>query len=274
MGVSEYAHTIIQGIPFQTNSLAFDSSRISDLQVKYQVEESAYLTKLKKGYPLSFLKDDMSDMDVVLAVLNWTHTRWKHNGMNSPSKNDAITILKEAEEGQRFPCFAYAIVLRDQLNALGYHARTVYLKTEDAAHRKSSPGHVATEVYLNDLNKWIFLDGQFNVMPTLDGVPLNAVEFQDAINNNFDEFELTTLSEEEISKKRYINFIYDYLFYLDTSLDNRYGAETTYTLDGKESMMLVPLEAEPLTHVGYWDLKVEDYCIYTNSVADFYASPE
>ncbi len=270
---STYAHTIIQGIAFQSNQLNFDISRNSDINIKYQTEKSEYLEELKKKFPLEFIDSKMNDTEVVLAVLNWTNSRWKHNGNNSPSKNDAITILNEAEEGQQFPCFAYAIVLRDQLNALGYKARTVYLKTEDAEHRKSSPGHVATEVYLEDLQKWSFVDGQFNLMPTLNGVPLNVVEFQNAISNHYDQFELQSLSAEKTTKKSYVNFVYDYLYYFDTSLDNRYEEEKSYKIDGKSSIMLVPMGANNLTHIDFWNMGI-NYCIYTNSLKDFYAKPK
>ncbi|MEL6135728.1 MAG: transglutaminase domain-containing protein, partial [Bacteroidota bacterium] len=198
--------------------------------------------------------------------------RWKHNGNNSPSKNDAITILNEAKEGQRFPCFAYAIVLRDQLNALGYRARTVYLKTQDAASRKSSPGHVATEVYLKDLQKWVFVDGQFNVMPFLNGKSLNAVELQDAISHHYGEFELRSASSQTTTKKRYVTFVYDYLYYFDTLFDNRYEKDEWYLVDGKSSLMLVPSEAQNLTHINFWDTDV-NYCVYTHSIEDFYAKP-
>jgi len=267
-----YAHTIIQGIAFQPNQIKHDHIDSSEIIKKFQIEPSDYLEELKSKFPLNFIDDKMTDMEVTLAVLNWTNSRWKHNGNNSPSKNDAITILNEAEKGNQFPCFAYAIVLRDQLNALGYKARTVYLKTKDAEHRKGAPGHVATETYLNDLQKWVFIDGQFNVMPTLKGVPLNGVEFQNAISNHYDEFELQSLSNEKPSKEFYVNFVYDYLFYFDTALDNRYETDKRYKLNGKRSMMLVPLGAKNLTHIDFWNMDV-NYCIYTNSLKDFYSKP-
>ncbi|MEL6135706.1 MAG: transglutaminase domain-containing protein, partial [Bacteroidota bacterium] len=112
MGKETYAHTVIEGVPFNSNQLNFGNSQNVDFEFKYQTGESAYLEDLKRTFPLEFVDGNMDDTDIVLAVLNWTHTRWKHNGNNSPSKNDAITILNEAKEGQRFPCFAYAIVLR------------------------------------------------------------------------------------------------------------------------------------------------------------------
>ncbi|MCH2195103.1 transglutaminase domain-containing protein [Kordia sp.] len=267
------AHTIITGVPFKTMLVDYNKAEDSDIEIKYQDGESKYLESLKKAYPVE-MSDAMSDKEKVLHVLNWTNSRWKHNGNNSPRKNDAISILQEAEEGGQFPCFAYAIVLRDQLNALGFKARTVYLKTADAKTRKSSPGHVATEVFLNDLQKWVFIDGQFNVMPSLNGVPLNAIEFQKAIGANFDTFKLESLASEEakVSKTSYVNFVYDYLYYIETTLDNRYEREERFMIDGKASLMLVPSGAANLDHIDFWDMDVH-YCKYTTSSEIFYAKP-
>ena len=125
---------------------------------------------------------------------------------------------------------------------------------------------------LNDLQKWVLVDGQFNVMPFLNDVPLNSVEFQNAIGNHYDEFELLSLSSEKTTKKNYFNFIYDYLYYFDTTLDNRYEKSKKHMIDGKRSIMLVPLGAENLTHIDFWNMDV-DYCVYTNSISDFYAKP-
>ncbi|AXG71429.1 hypothetical protein KORDIASMS9_03686 [Kordia sp. SMS9] len=267
------AHTIITGIPFKTEAISHTNTDESTIKIKYQRGKSDYLENLKKAYPLT-LSNASNDTEKVLQVLHWTNNRWKHSGNNSPKKNDAISILQEAEAGGRFPCFAYAIVLRDQLNALGFKARTVYLKTADAKTRKNPPGHVATEVYLNDLQKWVFIDGQFDVMPSLDGVPLNAVEFQHAISTNFDKFELLSLAAEKTktSKIGYVNFVNDYLFYLDTTLDNRYHPDSRHLVDGKASLMLVPSGAENLDHINFWEMDV-NYCKYTTSANTFYAKP-
>lgn len=271
---SLYAHTVIHGVDFVGESISHDTiSRSDELNIKHQDRKNKYLTSLKEAYPLDFITSKMSDQETALAVMNWTRQKWEHDGNNSPSKNDAITILDEVEEGARFPCFAYAIVIRDQLNALGYKARTIYLKTKDAALRQSPPGHVATEVYLDDLRKWVLLDGQFNVMPTLNGQPLNAVEFQNAIANRYNDFELQTLQTEPVSKRSYVSFVYDYLYYLDTSLDNRYHLDEKHLVDGKRSIMLVPSGAKQLSHIKFWDMEV-DYCVYTNSLADFYKAPK
>lgn len=270
---SLYAHTIIEGISFKSMELEFSNEPYNDkLKILYQNEESSYLESLKEEYPLKeMVKGVEKDFEKILLILNWTNSRWKHNGNNSPKKNDAISILKEAEEGSEFPCFAYAIVLRDQLNALGFKARTIYLKTKDAQYRKSPPGHVATEVYLNDLKKWVFLDGQYNLGPILNDVPLNAVEFQNAIHTNYNELILMS-KNTIISKRNYIEFVNDYLFYFDTTLDNRYNNVKRKIIEDKRSIMLVPLGEENLSRINFWNMTI-DYCVYTNSINDFYRSP-
>jgi len=260
-------------IYFDSNNVNYDEMNKNDkIKIAYQNEISPYLNKLKEKYPLNTVYSEKdSDKEKVLKVLNWTNNRWEHNGRNSPKNNDAISILKEAEEGGQFPCFAFAIVLRDQLNAIGFRARTVYLKTENAQKSKYPPGHVATEVFLNDIQKWAFIDGQFNVMPVLDDKPINATEFQKAITLKSDELKLLSL-KSIVKEGEYYSFVYPYLFYLDTTLDNRYEFETPFLVNKKSSLMLVPNRAKNLTRINFWNMDI-DNCIYTNSTLDFYAKP-
>ncbi len=274
MGDAAPAHTIIVAKPFAWDKVTYgQTAKRNDLQLHYEKSNTAYFDELRKKYPVAqLIKKDRNDMQKVLTILNWTHNQWKHDGGNAPKANDAISILNEAKAGGRFPCFAYAIVLRDQLIAQGYKARVLYLKTKDAETRKGSPGHVATEVYLNDLKKWAFIDGQFNIMPTLNGKPLNAVEFQQALSNNYNLVAFT--SRGKVSKREYTDFVYDYLYYLDTALDSRQiPAAESYKLEGKRSLMLVPVGAPNLSKIPFWDMKV-DYCVYTHSLKDFYAEPK
>jgi len=271
---SSYAHTIVQGVPFIPQEITYSTDNSNqEISIFYRDnKQNSYLEELKTKYPLNTLIENAkSDAEKILIVLNWTNHQWKHNGNNSPKKNDAISILDEAKEGGQFPCFAYAIVLRDQLNAIGYNARTIYLKTKNAQTSKKSPGHVATEVYLNDLKKWVFIDGQFNVMPFLDGIPLNAIELQKAISDDYAG--LNIVSKDVVSKRNYVNFVYDYLYYLDTSLGKAHNkAKKIASSNNKRSLMLVPLGAKELSRIDFWNMDV-DYCIYTTSSLDFYAAP-
>jgi hypothetical protein len=234
-------------------------------------KEKSYLDSLRVKYPIGF-KSAKNQLYKVLTILNWTRSQWEHRGDVSPKRNDAISILDEVKAGGRFPCFAYGYVLASQLKVSGFKSRVIYLKTSDIATSMKGGGHVATEVYIDEWEKWVFVDAQFNAMPVLNNVPLNAVELQNAIRTDFDKLEFRSLGT--VDKMAYINFVQPYLFYFDCSFDQREDViATRNTVDGKRSLMLVPLGAENPTSMMVWDAKV-DYCVYTNSINDFYAKPE
>jgi hypothetical protein len=236
---------------------------------------NSYLRQIRTEYALSKLIENKSDdLQKVLAVLNWTHNQWKHNGSNEPSKYDALTILKEVKEGKKFRCVEYGIVSTAALQSINYKARVVSLMTKEVETTKSSAGHVLTEVWMPQFNKWVLLDGQFNLIPVLDSIPLSAVEFQQALAEN-KSYTLIDINGE-VSKKRrknYLSFIFDYLYYLNISFDNRnVPSKEIITYQGKSRLMLVPLGAKNPT---VFQIKYPlDYLIYTNSLKDFYQIPK
>ena len=75
----------------------------------------------------------------------------------------------------------YAIVTAACARACGFPSRVLALKREDVETAESSAGHVVAEVWLDQFGKWVFVDPQFDVVPELEGIPLNAVEFQEAL---------------------------------------------------------------------------------------------
>ena len=228
-----------------------------------------YLDRLRRKHGLLRLtREAKKDFQRVLLVLHWVHSQWRHSGNEEPKKNDALSILEEAKQGKNFRCVEYGIVAAGCLNSIGLKTRRIALKTRDVETRESGAGHVAAESFLNDLKKWIFLDPQWDIVPMLAGVPLNAVEFQKAIAKNCRDLEIESLSKAD--KVSYIDWIYPYLYYMDVSFDNR--AMIRKTKPGQKSkLMLVPIGAkEPKLFQRKFKI---DYCHYTSSLADFYSVP-
>lgn len=252
--------------------LQFDTiSKNNDLEFWYeQNNNNEYLNLLRSYYPIdSLVKDAKTDAEKVQSILHWVHNLWKHDGNNEPRKRDAISILEEAKEGKNFRCVEYSVVASACLNAIGLKTRTLGLMTKDVETRKSGAGHVVSEVFLNDLNKWVFIDPQWDVMPSINDTPLNAVELQQAISSNFDELDIQS---SKISKKRYTDWIFPYLYYFNFSFDNREGEKIERnTIEGKSHLMLVPVGAN-IPNVFQRNYKI-DYALYTSSLNDFYAPP-
>lgn len=270
---TSYALTVVKAVRPNYKTLSFDTLLKNDT-FKFTYEQNdtnAYLDLLRSKYPIdSLVSDAKNDTEKAQRIVYWVHSQWQHNGSNNPKKNDAVSILEEAKEGKNFRCVEYGIVSTACLNAAGLKARVLALKSKDVETRQYGAGHVLLEVYLNDLQKWALADGQWDAMPVLNGIPLNAVEFQQAIAENYNEIEIKTSSGT--SKRFYINWIYPYLHYFDISFDNREGANLDkMKIDGKKCLMLVPPgEKNP---VLFQITKKIDYCLYTNSLKDFYAPP-
>lgn len=246
-------------------------------QIRFIYSDSAdntFLRQLRNDYGLQdLISVCKNDLERVFKVMKWTSSQWNHSGNNTPSKNDAITILKEAKEGSRFRCVEYAIVLSSALNSIGIKSRVLALKTKMVETTEYGAGHVLTEVYLREYEKWIMADPQFNLVPFYENTPLNAVEFQNCIASG-KEIKLYNLDGpvNKISELLYKQFIPKYLYYFDISFDNRQGLDSEkLKIDGKSKLMLVPIGSK--NPVIFQIIEKIDNCIYTNSIADFYIKP-
>ncbi|WP_432713791.1 hypothetical protein, partial [Pedobacter sp.] len=63
-----------------------------DLKIYYEDTKNLYFDTLRLKYPIDeVIKNDQSDQEKVLSILNWTHHQWKHDGGNSPKGTDAIS---------------------------------------------------------------------------------------------------------------------------------------------------------------------------------------
>jgi hypothetical protein len=257
-------------------SIRFDSTGTNPVVRFVYPDHTAdtYLTTLKQEHLASAASNQGNDLQHVLAIVNWTHSLWRHNGRNEPSRQDALTIIKEAKEGKNFRCVEYARVSADALLALGIKARVLALKTKNAETKKSGAGHVLTEAWLPAYEKWVLADAQFNLVPTVDNVPLNAVELQQAIAAKRKiTFVDASGPVSEGRGNRYLRFITPYLYFFDVELDQQqipYAKK--FKIDQASSLMLVPLGARnPAVFQKRFPL---DYVMYTNSLKDFYQAPD
>lgn len=265
----------------------------SESRFKFVDPASPYLIELRVKYNLDRLTSACrDDVEKVLMVMDWVHHLWKHNGSNLPAKNDPLSILEEVmEHKKQFRCVEYAIVTAGCLNALGITARPLALKTADVETASVNAGHLVVEVYVASLNKWVMIDPQFNLMPVWNGLPLNAVEFQQVLAEKRSKLQFWSMDElcldnafagssfgvveptasDEIGGyvREYLEFIEQYLFYFDTPLTNCRWATDLPQLG---SLMLVPLGAKEPT-VFQIKYPMTDMT-YTNNYNEFYQVPK
>lgn len=234
--------------------------------------QDIYFRSLRSEFKLEeLIAQCKTELEKVLKITDWVHHLWQHNGDNTPSEPDALSILREViTEKKQFRCVEYSIVIAGCLNALGIKSRVLRLRTCDVETRPYGAGHVVVEAYLKSLGKWIMIDGQENCIPASCGKPLNAVEFQAALAKRRRSLQLLSCDKSVATRKalqEYRNFIEQYLYYFQTSLEQK----PAYNRDQK-SVMLGPIGAKK-PEVFQIHTPFLNMC-FTHSVNCFYKKPE
>lgn len=206
--------------------------------------ESLELKKLKdyveeKG----FRPSKGTEEEFVISALSWVSNQWEHDGMNEPPKTfQALDILKEVHTKKtRYRCVEYGLVLSEVLQSYGFVTRTLALRSKDVAYGGFGQGHVAMEVWLNDIGKWIFLDPQFGVFLTTETskIPLNYFEiYQEKKAGRFKNLVVKTTSGSKnfimkmVDKVSYKSFLQNYFGHIAIS-DKSKNETASFLLESK-----------------------------------------
>ena len=203
-----------------------DEREIADIPILMDEPDNPQLVALRTKYKLDeVVSSATDDYEKLRLLVKWAHDRWAHHGDNKPSGPDPLTILKEAAEGKRFRCVEYARVVAAAARAMGMPSRVLSLKREDVETASSGAGHVVAEIWLDQYKNWVFADAQWDVIPELNGRPLNAFEFQRALARN--RSELVCSSSSRIREDEYIRWVTPLLFYFDFNIEQRFYSEET-----------------------------------------------
>jgi len=238
-------------------SFSFPDSK-TDLQLATLAQE----TKLGQ-----LLAGKVTDYDRIKTLTNYVHHLFPHNGSNTPSRDDPLTIFREAKQGGKsFRCVEYSYLLAGMIQSAGLSARVLALKMKGADTIKSGAGHVVTEAFLPQFSKWVMIDGQMNTILEYNGTPLNTAEIrlfsQDGRNLSFSSLESIYSNVQDYL----LDWLLPYLFYLDTEISaDLFIEKPRYE---RERVMLIPLGAPRIAlFQRETPLRIVNY---TSSVPSFY----
>lgn len=228
---------------------------------------NAFLNLLRSKYNLAqVVAGATTDLQRVIKLTDWVHSKWQHDGNNSPNGQNADQVLIGASQGTRYSCVGYGICLTGCLNAIGLKSRVLGLKRKDVETANCCAGHVCMEVFLNDVQKWVLADAQFDVVPSLNNIPLNAYELRNAIVNNLDALLLNGVSN---NKQSYTNFVAPYLYFFDVKINNSDNGNYV----AAKSLLLVPNGISTPVKFQINSFINSVGVLGTNYIGDFYAAP-
>ncbi|HVX58454.1 MAG TPA: transglutaminase-like domain-containing protein [Candidatus Saccharimonadales bacterium] len=233
----------------------------SDFHFQYPIRNNPLLAELQQ---VSGVKTDPTK-----DVIGYAHNLFAHDGDNTPSANDPLTILKEAQAGKSFRCVEYSTLAAGLLWANGIPARTVGLKTRDVETRKYGAGHVVIEFWDNGLKKWVMSDVQAGVIPLYENTPLSAYELKQHLDSG-DPITYASVTNSRFQpgkhddKPSYSDWIKEYLYFIDTPASLTLGNEDKQK---QKIVMLIPSGTQPpKTFQGLFKMNA----VYTTKPEDFY----
>lgn len=206
---------------------------------------------------LAGARDDYEKLQRLAA---WTSTRWEHSSTQNASNNDPLTILREAKAGGRFICMNYAVVLGGTASAYGLPARLLGLLPKDTETRTDA--HSVAEVWIPSRRKWVLADGQYGQTAELDGVPLNAVELQDAIAHD-----RPVQCSQPKTCAQWLGFIEQYLYFFKIDREERW-----FEPFKPDQLVLIPKGAMPPKSMN-GNVNVFAGAKFTSNPEVFYAAP-
>lgn len=146
----------------------------------YQSADVRQLRDLSEKYDLqSLVGTASSQIDELTRLNDWVRRQWKHGG-DEPVDFDhfyAGTIIEAGRRGEQFWCHVAAMTFSQIVLSMGYQARVLSL----FGTRGAVADHAVSEVWVDDFQKWVVFDTDFNIHYTDEsGTPLNALELHNA----------------------------------------------------------------------------------------------
>ena len=239
-----------------------------DLRIRYNDKSNeAQLKTLKETNRLETLIDQKNpDFQNIMEVRSWVSLKWEQDAKIFNKSNNIRTIFNKSEKGPGNRGLEYILMIKSCLRSLGFTIRTLFIESKDGEELKKGAKHVLLEAYLRDKKKWFLIDPKFDIIIKKNGVPLNAIEFQQALVN---EEELDVINPSgRINSEDYLEWVGPYLFFFTISLNKGAVNICDGIYGNKKRLTLVPINEEPpLDFKNSMRIRTS---LITHSIADFY----
>ena len=214
----------------------------------YQAADNPNLAILRKTFNLDSIAGTGNDVSKVLNLMYWIHNLVPHDGnKENPTVKNALSMINECKkEGRGLNCRGLATVLNECYLSLGIKSRFVTCLPKDSLH-VDNDCHVIDMVYINSLNKWIWVDPTFCAYVMDDkGQLLGLAEVRERLVNNKPLIINPDANWNHKSSETKQEYLYRYmaknLYRLECSTNSEYDLETKVPGKVLNYIDLLPLE--------------------------------
>jgi len=213
--------------------------------IDYAEPDHPLLTELRDMYDLEAIAGTGAEIDRFVRLMSWVHGLTTHARNPSwPKRFDGLHLVELArEQGKRFNCWMYAIVLNDVLLSMGFASRVIHLWPYVESPNES---HVVVSVFSREYETWIHLDPDMCAYVTdEDGTPLGIMEIRDRIVrraplrvSNTIHMAYASLLGKRLLKRLYIWYLSKNILRIDCPV--RSGPPDEPQVPGKAYLHLIP----------------------------------
>ena len=235
----------------------------------FYYSEHKLLQEIKRTHSLeSFFDPEKSDFHNIMNLRFWIYSNWPPINSSFPEKNKELSSFKKAAGIAKSSNPEYSWLTKACLKALGFIVRDIKIHNPEVSSQKQNSKHFLFEVYLEDIGKWFFIDQEFDIIICKEGIPLNAMELQQAF---FNEEELEIMNPlKKIECEDYLEYIGSYLNTFSTPLNKVNQSFWDGILRSKKHLLLLPEEQETTRSLQKLNRKKN---IITKSISEFYPTP-
>lgn len=213
----------------------------------YLTMDDPSLQSLRKGFNLDSIAGTGNDLSKVINLMYWVHNLIPHDGNNgNPEVKNALSMIHVCQKENRgMNCRGLATVLNECYLALGFKSRFVTCMPKDSVFQDC---HVINMVWIDQLNKWIWIDPTNNAyVMDENGVLLSIEEVRYKLINNQKMLinpDANWNRKESVYKEYYLDqYMAKNLYRIQCPVDSKYDTETTINGKSFAYIELLPLDA-------------------------------
>ncbi len=227
----------------------------------YNLKERNKYEKLISTYNLDTVTKGKTDVDLMLALLNWVCDTFKHDGNSGmPKKRDIYEIIDYcSNNSDSINCRGLSMILSNVLRAYKIPAKHITCMPKEA---QFDDCHVVVQAYSEKLGQWILLDPTYRlILKNEEGDYINLSMLREYLVKD-----KTVIPNKDAGRngnsfnvKEYREYMTKNTFRFSCATDFYFGAEEGYNKN--VTNMLVPInynedkgERTTTSDVAFWAL--------------------
>jgi len=244
----------------------------------YQRPDDPQLTALRETYHLDSVAGKGNEVNRAIRLLEWMHNTVPHEDVANLKVLNARNIIETYKEKKYAQgCYGLSISMNEIFLAMGFKSRSVICFSNK--YPVPDGGHVINSIYIDSLQKWVWMDPQENAyvmdekgnllgiaevrQRLVDGKPL-------VLNKTANYHQVPTKKEVYLYK-----FMAEHIYRMICPLNSEYNSQTR---DGKplSYVELLPLKSIPPAIDGFETKQYPDYTVtsyHTSNDVLFWKKP-